>query len=81
MGFSGIEGSRGTWDLIGDDMRMTTDGNEVVTLAEVISGHRASLQLSLAAAESENKTELAVRLKDQLQRLNDQSSKLRQEDS
>lgn len=62
-------------------MRLTTDANDVVTLSEVISGHRVSLQLSLAAAESENKTELAVRLKDQLQRLNDQSAKLQQEES
>lgn len=62
-------------------MRLTTDANDVVTLSEVIAGHRASLQASLVAAESENKTELAGRLKDQLQRLNDQSAKLRQEES
>lgn len=60
-------------------MRMTTDSNEVVTLAEVISGHRASLQASLLTAESENNTELSDRLKNQLQRLSEQESKIRQE--
>lgn len=60
---------------------MTTDGNEVVTLAEVISGHRQSLQASLLTAESDNNTELADRLKTQLQRLSEQESKIRQEAS
>lgn len=60
-------------------MRLTTDANDSVTLSDIIKGHRTSLQDRLAQAESTGKADLAGRLKEQLQRLDAQESKIRQE--
>lgn len=60
-------------------MRLTTDANDTITLSDVIKGHRTSLQDRLAQAEAASKDELAGRLKEQLQRLDAQESKIRQE--
>jgi len=60
-------------------MRLTTDSNDKITLSEIINGHRTSLQDRLAQAEAGSKTEVAAKLKEQLQRLDDQASKARSE--
>ena len=65
-------------------MRLTTDANDSVKLADIVSGHRADLQNRIALVEASDDQEkglLVDRLKQQLQKLDDQASKAKQENS
>lgn len=63
-------------------MRLTTDANDKITLAEVISGHRADLEQRLSSVQDSGEADkegLKGRLTAQLQKLNDQASKVTKE--
>lgn len=63
-------------------MRITTDSDDKVTLSEIVSGHREDLQKRISAMElsgNKDSAEMISKLKDQVQRLDEQYAKAKSE--